>query len=327
MSTPSPFLPSLLLAVGLAMPLPAQDAATAELSRVAEAYVAAYNEKNLDAIVALYTPEASMIDEIDSLSASGTDEIRSIFERSFANYPDRQIALDVLSVRQVAENAVVEEGLARFSGEVPNEEGDTVAYSALIVKDPSKGWLIAESRELSAGPADEDPLAQLLPLVGDWVLQAEQMQMTLFFDLSPSGRFLTGLAATTTPAEGTMETEIRIGYDADAGQIVWWTFDELGGFAQGGWQPTEEGWLVRTSGVTADGERSHAIQELRFDGDDTIEWNSTHRFLDGEALPDASLRLVRQPPAPELSFDETAPTDGSASTSEAEESSPAPPKP
>src|SRR5690606_35277300 len=119
-----------------ASPLAAQeeeDPAATELSRVAERYVAAYNGKKLDDILALFTPEAEMIDEIDTLSASGTEEIRSIFERSFAKYPDRRIALDVLSVRQIAENVVAEEGIARFSGEIPNEEGDAVAYAAVIV--------------------------------------------------------------------------------------------------------------------------------------------------------------------------------------------------
>src|SRR5690606_12616698 len=76
--------------------LPAEDEALTQLSKVAEAYVAAYNEKKVDDMVALYTAEAEMIDEIDGLSASGPEEIRSIFERSFENYPDRRISLEVL---------------------------------------------------------------------------------------------------------------------------------------------------------------------------------------------------------------------------------------
>ena len=99
-----PFLALSLFAGLLAAPLSAQDDPAADLSRVAEKYVAAYNEKNLDDVIALFTPECEMIDEIEAVSAAGIAEIRDIYESSFTKYPDRRIALDVLSVRQVAAN-------------------------------------------------------------------------------------------------------------------------------------------------------------------------------------------------------------------------------
>ena len=273
-----------------------------DLAGVAERFVAAYNEKNLENILALYTGDAEMIDEIDGLSASGIDAIRSIFESSFSKYPDRRIALEVIDVRQVATNVVIEEGITRFSGEVPNEEGDAIAYSAVLVKDPEKGWLIASSREIAAKSAFVDPLEGLYPLEGDWILQGEQMQMELSLALSNSGRFLVGRAVTSTPDAGAMETELRIGYDPSMDQVRWWTFDELGGFGQGPWQAIENGWLVRSSGVTAEGEVTAAIQRLTFEENDTILWDSTNRFLNGVAQPDLELRLVRRPPAPSFSF-------------------------
>jgi uncharacterized protein (TIGR02246 family) len=292
---------AVLLGTSLSPAVPAQDGSTTELSEVAERYVAAYNAKKLDDILVLFTPSAEMIDEIDGLSASGLDEIRGIFERSFSKFPDRQIALDVVSVREIASNVVIEEGVARFSGEVPNEEGDAVAYAAVLVKDPEKGWRIASSRELAVESHVEDPMKALPPLAGEWVLQGEQMQMELVLDYTPSGRALIGSAFITTPAEGTMETEIRIGYDASVSQVRWWTFDDVGGFAQGTWQPLADGsWLVRTNGVTADGESTSAIQTLAMETEDVILWKSTHRFMNGQAQPEVELRLVRRPPAPSL---------------------------
>jgi uncharacterized protein (TIGR02246 family) len=298
------FPPLLALLCGASLlSLSAQDQDPApELAGVAERFVAAYNEKNLENILALYTGDAEMIDEIDGLSASGIDAIRGIFESSFSKYPDRRIALEVIDVRQVATNVVIEEGITRFSGEVPNEEGDAIAYSAVLVKDSEKGWLIASSREIAAKSAIVDPLEGLYPLEGDWILQGEQMQMELSLGLSNSGRFLVGRAVTSTPDAGAMETELRIGYDPSMDQVRWWTFDELGGFGQGPWQAIENGWLVRSSGVTADGEVTAAIQRLTFEENDTILWDSTNRFLNGVAQPDLELRLVRRPPAPSFSF-------------------------
>ncbi len=308
-------------------PAPASvpDPVRGELSQVAEAYVKAYNAKELDAILALYTPEAAMIDDIDGLTVYGAKEIRELFERSFSDHPDRQIALEVIDARQIAAHLVIEEGIAHFSSENPEDEGESVAYEAILLKSPEKGWLIAQSRELPLAPEEWDPLADLHPLLGEWVLQGEQLQMELYFDLSPTGSYLLGQAITTSPAEGTIETDIRIGYDAESQQILWWTFDELGGFAQGVWRATDEGWLVQTSGVTAEGERTSAVQKLRFEGDDIIAWDSTHRFLAGEAQPEVSLRLVRRPPQPQVGGDGTESSDPSGRPNE--ETTPQPAKP
>jgi uncharacterized protein (TIGR02246 family) len=276
----------------------APDENLASLESVAQKYVAAYNDKDLDTIVALYTEEAELIDEIDALVATGREEIRALYESSFTSAPGRRIALDVLSVRQLDENVVVEEGLARFSGEEAEFEESVVSYSAILVKGEGDNWLIASSRELETITFEPDPLEAVMPLIGDWTYQGDQMQMDLSLYLSNSGRFIMGSAVTTTPADGAMETEIRIGYDADRGELRWWTFDELGGFAGGVWQPLETSWLVRTNGVTAEGETTSALQELTFESDDSVVWNSTRRFMDGIALPDLELRLVRRPPAP-----------------------------
>lgn len=286
-------------------PLVAQDDPVPALSGFAKSFVDSYNGKNLDAIVALYTDGAEIIDEGESSLVSGREEIRELFSTSFTESPNRKIELEVLSVRQIAETVMVEEGVARFSDSGEGEADSEVPYSAILVKNGGSGWLIASSRELATDIAEADPLKPLYPLEGDWTMQGDQMRMDLSLELSPSGRSLHGTALVTTPAEGTMETEIRIGYDAARRQIRWWTFDELGGFAQGTWQPLEDSWLVRTNGVTATGETTSAIQELTFEeGDNTVSWKATHRFLDGAALPDADLRLVRLPPAPSLTFEE-----------------------
>lgn len=97
-----------------------------------------------------------------------------------------------------------------------------------------------------------------------------------------------------------MSTQIRIGYDGASDQIRWWTFDDAGGFSSGIWHEVEDGWVVKSSGVTADGETNSAVQKLKFDGETTISWESTYRFLNGEPLPDVLMHIVKRPPAPAL---------------------------
>ncbi len=284
--------------------LAAQDEELPALAAVAEKFVKSYNDKDLDAIMTLYTEQAEFADENDAVYAAGLEQIRGVFDDSFREMPDRKIALDVLSVRPLSQNVMVEEGIARFSGQSEAGEAAAVPYSAVLVKQGEAGWKIASSRELQTEPPAPDPLAGLYELEGDWVLHADQMRMDLSFELGGSGRYLIGGALVSTPDEGDLHTDIRIGYDASTRQVRWWTFDDMGGFSQGTWQAIEGGWLVRTNGVTADGEVTSAIQELRFEGADEIVWDSTKRFVDGQQQPDLNLRLVRRPPEPGLSFSE-----------------------
>lgn len=284
--------------------LSAQDEEIPGLAAVAEKFVKSYNDKDLDAVMTLYTEQAEFADENEAVYAAGLEQIRGVFEDSFREMPNRKIALDVLSVRPISEGVMVEEGIARFSGQTEEGEAAAVPYSAILVKQGEAGWKIASSRELQATTPERDPLEGLYALEGDWVLHADQMRMSLSFEIGGSGRYLIGSALVSTPDEGDLHTDIRIGYDASLGQVRWWTFDEMGGFSQGAWQPIDGGWLVRTNGVTADGEVTSAIQELRFESPDEIIWDSTKRFVDGQAQPDLQLRLARRPPEPGLSLTE-----------------------
>lgn len=294
-----------LLPVSSAFSQEGEDADANALSKLAERYVNAYNQKKITDMLSLFTEEAEMINEIDGLSASGIDQIREIFEKSFSRYPDRKISLETISVREIAKNLVIEEGVATFSGEVPNEEGESVSYSAILMNVGESGWKIASSRELRVEADDVAPLVELYPLLGYWMIQGEQMQMDYQVKLGPSDRSLLGHAVVTTPSEGATETEVRILYDAANKQLRMWTFDDLGGFSEGLWQKSNEGnWLITSSGVTAAGEQMTQTQELRFeDNENTILWNSTHRFLDGVPQPDLNLRMVRRPPAPTFPMD------------------------
>ncbi len=287
--------------------LTAEDDPLPLLASLAQDYVKAYNEKDLDAVLAFYTPDAEMLSPEDSILVAGIDAIREVFSNSFSEYPGRRIALDVSSVRQVAPTLVVEEGVARFSDEEGKEEAWMMPYAAFLLRGEDGSWRIASTRELPGdggeGETGIDPLEGLRGLVGEWILQTDGMQMDLFVYESHTGAYLLGESTITTPAEGEMTTELRIGYDPLANQVRWWTFDEEGGFAGGPWQQVEDRWLVRSSGVTADGESSSALQELTFESDDIIVWRSTHRFLEGVSQPDLELRLVRRPPPPAVFSD------------------------
>jgi hypothetical protein len=64
------------------------------------------------------------------------------------------------------------------------------------------------------------------------------------------------------------------------------------------WTPTDNGWLIRSEGTTSDGETLSASQQLTNEGADTLIWAASQRVIDGEPLPDKTIRIVRQAPEP-----------------------------
>jgi uncharacterized protein (TIGR02246 family) len=292
---------TLLFFFSLVFPLPPAQAEPLDgLRAAAERFTTAYNKKDLDEIVTVFAEDVEMVNEIDQSIVRGMDEISAYFEESFREKPDRQMALEVGAVRLISDSAAIEDGVIHFSV-AGGENTESIAYTATLVRGEDETWKIAETRQLrvvsEAGRAAI--LSELDWLVGEWTLKTDDLQMDVWFDWSPGDNFLLGEALTTTDEGERMITEIRIGYDAGRNVIRWWTFDDAGGFGGGDWiREKANQWRVESRGVTADGERTSASQRLNNDGESTVICESRERFLDGEALPDIELRLVKQPPPP-----------------------------
>lgn len=276
------------------------DGALDGLEATASSFVAAYNEKEADKIAELFTEEGEMVDEINGTLFSGHEEISANFATLFTAAPDRKMSLDVSTVRIVGEGVAIEDGFIYFTEGDSEEVTDGVAYTATLMKNEEGTWQIASTRQLEPVDFDGPPLHGLSWLVGEWFFQEEQVLMDISFDWSRDGAYILGDAVTTTSDGDPMTTEIRIGYDAAHEKVRWWTFDDAGGFSKGVWNEVEDGWLVKTSGVTADGETTSAVQKLTYDGETTIRWESTYRFLNDEPLSDVLMHIVKRPPAPSL---------------------------
>ncbi|MEM9016133.1 MAG: nuclear transport factor 2 family protein [Verrucomicrobiota bacterium] len=286
-----------------------------ELRETAEAFVEAYNSKDLETMTSFYRPDAEVVSEIDWTVVNGREEIQSLFEESFEAFPERKLSLDVVSVRLITDSVAMEEGVANFL-DPSDGSGLSFTYIAILSKDEAGSWKIAETRELRALTETDrvSNLNQLDWLVGKWTLRENELRMDVTIRMSNDGSFLLGEALTETLEGGAIETSIRIGYDASLETIRWWTFDSEGGFAGGHWTEIDPfSWRIQSNGVTAEGERNSAAQSLVYDGDSIIDWTSTARVISGASLPDATMRLVRQPPRPEFPVTErTQPTPPSA---------------
>ena len=178
-----------------------------------------------------------------------------------------------------------------------NEPVKSVSYSVTQIKQPDGSWLIASSRDHLEVTAPSEHLKPLVWLAGEWTYEGDDgVRMQLAIDLDNSGNFLIGEAVAINPEGDLQTTSLRIGWNPATSSVFWWTFDSDGGNASGQWTRSGDGWLVRTSGITADGETNAATQKITMDGGDTIVWVATDRVRAGETQPDSTLRFVRRAP-------------------------------
>jgi hypothetical protein len=232
-------------------------------------------------------------------TTTGRAEIQARYEEIFAAGETPAVAIEVDSVRFVGKDLAIEDGTVHFTPPGENAPAKSTAYTAVLQKNEAGSWQIASTRALAdtTGPAGQ--LAELAAtLKGDWTAMRDGLRLDLAFGWDGSGNFVAGEMLATTADGEPQSTNLRIGWDAARKTITWWSFDDGGGFAKGDWTPTEEGWLIRTEGTTADGESTSANQSLKLEGKDVILWNAADRLVDGEKLPDIEMRVVRQAPEP-----------------------------
>lgn len=271
----------------------------AGLAKAANDFVVAFNKKDAAALAALFTENGELSDLRAGDITSGRAAIQAHYEELLAAADAPQIAIEVDSVRLVGNGLAIEDGTVHQTPPGDNAPPISTSYAAVLQKQENGAWQIASTRSLGDATDAAGQLAGLAEdLKGDWTCQKDGLRLDLAFGWDDTGKFLAGEMLATAADAKPLATKIRIGWDAARKVITWWTFDDGGGFAKGEWNPTADGWLIRTEGTTADGETTSATQSLVFEGKDAFTWSGRDRLVDGEKLPDIQLRVVRQTPDP-----------------------------
>ncbi|MEK7952412.1 YybH family protein [Luteolibacter soli] len=292
----------LVLALTLASGLCAEEASPeiAGLEKTAKDFVAAYNKKDAAALAALFT-ETGEITDLDATDiTTGREDIQARYQAIFEAPDAPQISIDVDSVRLVGKDLAIEDGTVHATPPGDDDVATSMDYTAVLQKGEDGAWRIASTRDREDSSDAAGQLAELAKaLKGDWTATREGLRLDIAFGWDDSGNFLVGEMLATAADAKPVKTTIRIGWDPSRKTITWWNFDDGGGFSKGDWTPVDDGkWLIRTEGVTEDGEVTSANQTLTFDGPDAFVWDAGERLVDGEKQPDVEMRVVRQTPEP-----------------------------
>jgi hypothetical protein len=166
------------------------------------------------------------------------------------------------------------------------------------VQQDDGSWLTASIRDEieDVAPASE----KLLPLewlIGDWIIEKNGLRIFLTYKWSDDGPFIDGKAVTEMAGEENTSSTYRIGWNNNRDNYISWAFDSFGGHMISQWTKNNSGWLLRASGVTADGEVNHSTQTIEPDPSlQHYTWTTRDQTIAGNTLPDGSVRVVKRPP-------------------------------
>ena len=284
-------VPAQATAAGAAQP-------DAELKQLIGQYDLAFNAADAAAVTALFTPDARVYDP-EGVLLEGADAIRQRFSQVFSAEPGLKVKSTVDELRLITPDVAVETGTTTIT----TKEGAsrTNRYHALHVK-RNQHWQTAEAREFSAPelPANADNrLAELEWLLGDWIDEgpAGVVRYKGAWDDANRRRFLVRPFTVTVQGKPVLTGTHRIGFDPTLGQIRGWVFDSNGGFSEEFWFPTgPDQWVIKSSGVDAQGERVTATHVLTHASSHNARLAVLNHSVADQALPAGEQHQITRPP-------------------------------
>jgi uncharacterized protein (TIGR02246 family) len=280
---------------------PDKNAADEEAIRAtAETFAKAYVARDAKAIAAHFTPDAEYVDERGNLF-EGRQAIEDALTTFFAENPGYQLDVDIDTIRFLSPGVAIEDGTTTLT----HPEGaatDYSHYTTVHVKTAGK-WLTASVREHA--PKDRrEHRAQLQPLewlLGDWVDEDDDSIVEFTCQAVDNGNFLLRQFTVKIAGEEAMSGTQRIGWDPISGKLRAWIFDSEGGHAEGTWHRDEDSWILKTTGVTADGQTASGTSIYTFVSEHLMTWQAVDHEVAGVHLPDSEVvTIVRKPPTPEF---------------------------
>ena len=268
------------------------------IRQAAATYVKAYSHGDAKAIAAHFTTDAEYVAD-DGRVFQGRDAIQKAIADSFAETPGCKLEAKIDSIRFIGPGAAVEDGTATVTppgGAAPVNS----RYTAVHLKSDGK-WLIASVRDQAPinGRQHGEKIKALAWLAGEWVDEGPDSVMLFSCHASADGNYLLRDFTIKVAGHDTMNGSQRIGWDPQANRLRTWTFDSEGGFSDGVWHRDGDSWVMKSSGVTADGQPSSATSIFTYVNPHTMTWQAIDVVIGGARLPDTGvISVVRKPPQP-----------------------------
>ena len=275
------------------------------LQALVESFTRAYNARDAKTLATLFTTNARLSAGEGNIT-EGRDAIEKLFTTLFQDDPGQSITIQVEYLRLLSPDAAIEEGISNTTSGDKAMPVQKSRYTVAYVKRDGR-WLQDYLREV---PLKEDKgastptnhLEELSWMIGEWIDQSADAEVETTCNWSDDRTYLVRSFAMKVQGKVVLSGTQRIGWDPQAQQIKSWVHDSSGAFSQGSWSRDGDRWVIKTSGVTKDGQTASATNIFTRFNQDTLSWSSVDRTAGSTVLPNAeTIIMVRKPPRPSAS--------------------------
>lgn len=269
-----------------------------QIESAAVKFLEAYHAHDAEALAALFGPEARMEDASGNV-IEGREAIHEAYQAEFEANPYAALSVSMDSIRFITPDVALEEGSADYY-----PDGETLTsrarYAVVHLKKDGQ-WRIISSRTMEQEVlSNYEYLHELEWLVGDWIDEGTDGVIEFSYTWSENKSYLLNEFQVVQNGQITLTGTQRIGWDPRTAQVRAWIFDDAGGFGEATWTNTGDGWVVKASGVAADGTPSSATRKFQMLDESHVIVSTRDRLAGGEELPDFDVTMVRRPPAAEV---------------------------
>ena len=269
------------------------DADETAIRAAGQEYLKAFRARDAEALARMWSPEAVYVNRLTGEQSIGREAIAAELTAIFKEVKDLSMSLDVLSIDFVSPNVAVEQGVATYS--TSGDQPEVINYSAVYVRRDGK-WLLDRVTD-KPQPVVRSHYEQLQPLewmIGSWVDEDERATIVTNCSWTKNKNFITRSFTVSIGDEIDISGMQVIGWDAAEKQIRSWTFDSDGGISQARWTQDKNRWYINKKAVLPEGGRATATNIVEKIDNDTLEFQSIQRTLNGELMPNVDeIRVIR----------------------------------
>jgi uncharacterized protein (TIGR02246 family) len=268
------------------------------VAKLFAAMSAAYNARDSRALVEQFAPTAEFVDA-DGNVFEGREAIAREFKALFEINPRNETAIVADATREISDGVLSVDGRATFSS-AEGSDAAKVDFSAVAVRQADGRWLLASVRSEGERSlrAPHARLKELEWLIGDWVDESDESTMHMSTRWSDDANFIVSSFSIQVAGRSVMSGTQRIGWDGSLEKYRSWVFDSDGGHASGIWSKLDDRWIVKSTGVSSEGDSCSATQTYERKGPDAFFFSVTDRVVGDATPPDFTSHVVRKPPDP-----------------------------
>jgi uncharacterized protein (TIGR02246 family) len=270
----------------------------AAVHKTLEAFVLAFNENDAKKMAASLSKTAEYIDE-SSNRLEGSVAIGEMLANYFSANPGAKLQITPQGARTVSPGVVLEDVESTIT--VVEKKSQSVRQVSLVYAKVGDQWQIASIREFPEEVqvvSPEERLKELDWLVGDWVDEGGDSLVSNSIHFSADRTHLIRDFTVKQEGDELLKGMQWIGIDPLTGNIKAWSFDNNGGRSESLWTKNGAEWLIRSTGITSDGDESGATYIVKPLGKDRIEVKAMHKVIGNVVEADSTSILVRKAALP-----------------------------